>query len=118
VGPLDEVLAEEPAWVAGLRNDITSLRNDITKGCAKSFNSSAHAGLHVLEALPGPLPPYALPLWFPADVSAFFAMTTENADGLVACYNLHVALADGIAPEAALAAKRAAIAAHIGFRGV
>ena len=111
VGAAEDVDDAEPAWVAGLRADIAN-------GNAKSFNSSAHAGPHVLEALRTPVLPYAAPGWFPADVNAFFAMTAAHADDLVEFYGLHPALLPAVAtPEAVLASKRAAIAAYIGFRG-
>lgn len=111
VGAFEDVDDAEPTWVAGLRADIAN-------GNAKSFNSSAHAGPHVLEALKKTTSPYATPVWFPADVNAFFAMTVAHADDLVEFYGLHPAvLPAGATPEAALASKRAAIAAFIGFRG-
>jgi hypothetical protein len=104
----------EPAWVTGLRNDIK-------RGSAKSFNSSAHSGPHILEPLQAPAPPFDLPPWFPTDVNAFYGMTNAHADDLVGFYGLVLGAPAGgaaAATEAVLASKRSAIAAHIGFRGV
>ena len=119
VGAVEDVGDAEPAWFAGfrteLRNDIAGLRN----GAAKSFNSSAYVGPHALVPLQGMVAPYALPVWFPADVSAFLAMTAAQADDLMHFYALApVALAAGAAPEGNIASKRAVIAAHVGYRGV
>lgn len=79
----------------------------------RAFNASATVAAHALNALSGPVPPFGLPVQFPATAGAFRRMPLAEARALSSFYALppHAA---GAADELTL--RRADIALHVGFR--
>ena len=106
----------QPAWAVAMEMRITLSMNT---GFAQSRNASARVGAHPLKRLPmlvgGVL---AYPPFFPATVSAFYAMSSQDAAGLLHFYGLPAIPAQGAGMAAAqtvLSQQLAAIAAYIGL---
>jgi hypothetical protein len=91
-----------------------SWERDMQQGVRRAFNASATVAAHALKALGGPVPPFLLPVHFPATAGAFRSMTLAEARALSSFYALPQRAAAGGADELAL--RRADIAVHVGFR--
>jgi hypothetical protein len=97
----------------GLRMD-DSWEADVQRDARRAMNASATVAAHVLKPLRAPHPPFGLPPEFPATAGEFRAMTLPETRALYAFYSLpqlpHLAQAEE------LVQRRAALAAHVGFR--
>jgi hypothetical protein len=88
---------------------LTNTVNNMAVNVAKASNASASRdsdGLAPVPNLQG-----MLPLWFPADVVGFNAMTGQQATNLLQFYNIPFN-ANQSAPQ-----KRALVKNHVGMRG-